>query len=155
MFVQEEFILECKKVSENFKVVGMKNHGIFANFGSEVPQYAQQFLGRSNEIQIPTETEVALFEPKRDENHLEGHYYVGLIVSETLKEVPAGMEYVEVTHHYLKTRGKITDVGILHKHLNKFADENGYERDLSSYIVETYHPVENGGEEVEIYLPIH
>jgi hypothetical protein len=33
--------------------------------------------------------------------------------------------------------------------------EQGYKRDLDSYIVETYHTMEGKEEEVEIYLPIH
>jgi hypothetical protein len=35
-----------------------------------------------------------------------------------------------------------------------WAEEQGYQRDLDSYIIETYHPMEEGGEEVQIYLPI-
>ena len=61
------------------------------------------------------------------------------------------MEYIEATQHYVTTRGKITDVEDLHIHLLKWADEKGLERDLESYIVETYHPIETEVEEVAIY----
>jgi hypothetical protein len=33
---------------------------------------------------------------ERDVNHLEGHYYVGLLVNENLTDVPFGMEYIEI-----------------------------------------------------------
>ncbi|WP_233260510.1 AraC family transcriptional regulator [Paenisporosarcina sp. OV554] len=110
-------------VKKEFKVVGIKNRGAFANFGSEVPVLAQQFMSRTNEIQNSSDTEIALFEPKRGENHLEGNYYVGLNVVDKAKEVPSGMEYIEATQYYVTTRGKITDVEDLHMHLLKWADE--------------------------------
>lgn len=146
--------MECKTVHKTFKVVGIGNSGTFANFGSDVPKSAGEFLSRANEIQNRSETEIALFEPKKDENHLEGRYYVGLIVKESLNEVPSGMEYIEVTQKYVTTRGNIKDVGDLHMQLLKWAESQGYQRNLDSYIVETYHPIENGDEEIEIFLPI-
>ena len=148
-------MMEFKKVNKTFKVVGVKNSGAFNNFGSEVPAFAQQLLSRSSEIQKHTGTEIALFEPKRDVNHLEGSYFVGLIVNDSLPEVPSGMKYIETTHDYVTTRGKVTRVGELHQHLLQWAGEQGYKRDLESYIVETYHPKEGEDEEVMIYLPIH
>ncbi|MFJ8067126.1 hypothetical protein ACIQYS_21355 [Psychrobacillus sp. NPDC096426] len=72
--------MEFKRVKKDFKVVVMQNSGAFADFGSEVPKFAQQFLSRANEITNRTETEIALYEPNRNNDHLEGQYYVGLIV---------------------------------------------------------------------------
>lgn len=148
-------MVECKKVNRNFKVVGIKGGGTFANFGTEVPKLARQFLTRIDEVANHSGTEIALFEPKKDVDHLEGRYYVGVIVNETLKEVPVGMDYFETAKSYITTRGKIMNIDHLHEQLLKWAVEQGYERDLESYIVETYHPIENSDEEVEIYLPIH
>ncbi|MDQ0271682.1 GyrI-like domain-containing protein [Cytobacillus purgationiresistens] len=147
--------MECKKVKQVFKLVGIKGHGSFEAFGVEVPALAQQFLTRSKEVESRSSTEIALFEPKKNINHLEGNYYVGLIVNDTLNEVPSGMEYIEKDQHYVTARGKITDISNLHLHLLNWAKEQNYDRDLDSYIVETYHPVENSEEEVEVYLPIH
>ncbi|MBS4192223.1 effector binding domain-containing protein [Bacillus sp. FJAT-49705] len=146
--------MDCKKVKKIFRVVGIKGCGAYANFGPEVPKLAQQFLTRLDEVENHSGTEIALFEP-RDSNHLEGHYYVGLIVNEALKEVPVGMDYIETAQSYVTTRGRIININNLHSHLLKWADDQGYKRDLESHIVETYHPMENGEEEVEIYLPIH
>ncbi|MFF2449123.1 GyrI-like domain-containing protein [Neobacillus sp. NPDC058068] len=147
--------MDCKKVKKSFRVVGIKGGGAFANFGAEVPKLAQQFLSRLDEVEHHSGTEIALFEPKKDENHLEGHFYVGLMVNEALKEVPVGMDYIEAAQAYVTTRGKIHNIDNLHNQLLKWADDQGYKRDLESHIVETYHPIENGEEEVEIYLPIH
>jgi predicted transcriptional regulator YdeE len=146
--------MRFEKVKKDFKVVGMKGSGDFSNFGKDVPALAQEVLLRSNEIQSKTNTEVAFYEPKKDENHLEGHYYVGLIVTNTVNEIPAGMDYVETVGDYVTTRGNITRIGDLHTSLLEWANEQGYKRKLDSYIVETYHPMENGEEEVEIYLPV-
>lgn len=142
------------KVKKEFKIVGLRGSGEFVNFGTEVPFLAKQFLSRSNEISIPTETEIAVFEPKKDDDHRIGHYYVGLMVSEKLKEVPSGMDFFETNNSYASTRGSISNLGELHSNLLKWAEQQGYERDLDAYIIETYHPMEEGEEEVQIYLPI-
>ncbi|MDM5286543.1 GyrI-like domain-containing protein [Peribacillus castrilensis] len=141
-------------VKKEFKLVGLKGSGEFVNFGNEVPLLAKQLLSRSNEILNPIETEIALFEPKKDEEHRIGHYYVGVIVSGKLNEVPTGMNYMEINKSYITTRGNISNLGELHLNLMNWAEEQGYQRDLDSYIIETYHPMEEGDEEVQIYLPI-
>ncbi|MEH7276044.1 GyrI-like domain-containing protein [Neobacillus vireti] len=141
-------------VKKVFKIVGLKGSGEFVNFGHEVPLLAKQLLSRSNEILHTTETEIALFEPKKDEQHRIGHYYVGLIVSEKLNEVPTGMDYIETNKSYITTRGNMSNLGELHLNLLNWAEEKGYQRDLDSYIIETYHPKGEGDEEVQIYLPI-
>lgn len=142
------------KVIKEFKVVGLKGSGEFINFGNEVPLLAKQVLSRANEILNPTESEIALFEPRRDEDHRIGHYYVGLIVNERLSKVPTGMEYIETITSYVTTRGNISNLKELHVNLLNWSEEQGYQRDLDSYIVETYHPIGEGEEEVQIYLPI-
>lgn len=147
--------MDCRKVNKIFRVVGIRGCGAYAKFGAEVPKLAQQFQTRIDEVENQSCTEIALFEPKRDGSHLEGHYIVGLFVNKALKDVPVGMDYIETAQSYVTTRGKIIDIENLHNHLLKWADEQGYKRDLDSYIVETYHLMENGEEEIEIYLPIH
>ncbi|WP_245680499.1 GyrI-like domain-containing protein [Bacillus marinisedimentorum] len=129
-----------------------RNWGI-CKFGTEVPVLAQQLLLRSNEIHNHSETEIAFFQPKKDLNHLEGHYYAGLIVNDPLNDVPPGMSFIETAQSYVTTRGKVSNIGNLHAQLLKWAKKQGYQRDLESYIVETYHQMEKG-EEVEIYLPV-
>ncbi|MEB2630960.1 MULTISPECIES: GyrI-like domain-containing protein [Peribacillus] len=141
-------------VKKEFKLVGLKGSGEFVNFGNEVPLRAKQLLSRLNEILNPTENEIALFEPKKDEEHRIGHYYVGLIVSEKLYEVPTGMDYIEINKSFITTRGNISNLGELHLNLLNWAEEQGYQRDLDSYIIETYHLMGECNEEVQIYLPI-
>ncbi|NYE05751.1 hypothetical protein F4694_002526 [Bacillus niacini] len=147
--------MDCKTVKKTFRVVGIKGSGAFSNLGTEIPKLAQQFLNRLDEIENQSGTEIALFEPKRDADHLEGYYYVGIMVNEPLNKVPVGMNYFETTQDYVTTRGRISNIGTLHNILLKWADEQGYKRDLESHIIETYHPIENDVEEVEIYLPIY
>lgn len=147
--------MEFKRVRKEFKVVGIKGKGAYENFSTEVPKLAKELLGRSDEIQNHSGSEIALFEPKRDSNHLEGEYYVGLIVNDTLKEVPSGMDFIETAHLYVSTTGKVSNIGNLHLQLLKWADEQGDTRNLENYIVETYHPMEKEEEVVQIYLPIN
>jgi predicted transcriptional regulator YdeE len=146
--------MSCMMVKREFKLVGLRGKGEFVNFGYEVPLLAKRLLSREKEIVNSTETEIALFEPKRDEGHLIGHFYAGLIVNEKINEVPSGMEYIETNKSYVTTRGDLSKVGELHLNLLNWAKEQGYQRDSDSYIIETYHPIGNGIEEVQIYLPI-
>jgi predicted transcriptional regulator YdeE len=146
--------MSFKMVKKEFKIVGLKGSGEFVNFGNEVPLLAKQLLDRSNEILNSTGIEISLYEPKKDEEHRVGHYYVGLIVSEKLNAVPSGMDYIETNKSYVTTRGIISNLSKLHLNLLNWAVEQGYQRDLDSYIVETYHPMGEGEEEVQIYLPI-
>ncbi|WP_166000649.1 GyrI-like domain-containing protein [Bacillus sp. Cs-700] len=144
--------MEFKKLERTFKVVGMKHIGEFQNYGNEVPVNAQKFMSRVGEISNHA-TEIALYEPKKSEDQLEGEYYVGIIVHDSIMEVPSEMEYLEVKSEFVATRGKISDVGKLHSKLGEWAKEQGYHMKQDAYMIETYHSVENG-EEVEIYLPI-
>ena len=141
-------------VEKEFKLIGLKGTGEFVNFGNEVPLLAKRLLSRKSEILNPIESEIALFEPKKDEGHKVGHYYVGLIISEKIYEVPTGMDYMETNNSYITTRGSISKLEELYLSLLNWAVEQSYKRDLSSYIVETYHPIGEVEEEVQIYLPI-
>ena len=140
-------------IKKEFKLVGLKGSGEYKNFGSEVPLLAKRLLSRSSEIDFPTESEIALYEPKKSADHTTGNFYVGLIVRERVNKIPTGMDYLETNNHYITTRGNIMELGKLHEGLLNWGTAQGYKRDLDSYIIETYHPV-NEGEEVEIYLPI-
>lgn len=146
-------MLGCEKLEKTFKVVGIKHKGQFDNFGSEVPMNAQKFMHRVGEISQHTGEEIALFEPKSAEEHLEGKYYVGVTVLESLTSLPVGMDYIEVKGQFASIRGNINEVAELHAKLGKWINEKGYRRKADSFIIETYHAVENG-EEVEIYIAI-
>ncbi|WP_427138775.1 GyrI-like domain-containing protein [Psychrobacillus psychrodurans] len=146
--------MEFKRVKVEFKVVGIKGRGAFENLSIEIPKLAKQLISRSDEIQNHLGIEIALFEPKKSSDHHEGEYYVGLKVKDSLIEVPYGMDFIEIAHDYVSTRGKISNIGNLHSQLLRWTEEQGHTRNFESYIVETYHPVEEGEEEVQIYLPI-
>jgi predicted transcriptional regulator YdeE len=147
--------LECKKITKQFSLIGMKRNGAFEAFGTEVPKAARQFMARVVEITQYAGTEIAIFEPKKDEHHLNGSYYVGLIVNEVPTDLPNGMDFIELSQEYVTVRGDINQIGTMHSRLMKWAGEQGYRRNPDAYIVETYHPLENGLEEVEVYLPVY
>lgn len=143
-----------EKMKKTFRVVGLKGEGAFTDFSTEVPKRAQQFLERLHEIEALHGPEITLYEPKRDTDHLEGIYYVGIMVDKALTKVPVGMEYIELDDEYVTASGNVQHIGELHNDLLNWMDDQGYKRKPESYIVETYHPLENGEEEVAIYLPI-
>ncbi|WP_226537473.1 GyrI-like domain-containing protein [Fictibacillus halophilus] len=142
-----------KRINKVFQVVGMKNKGLYSNFGSEVPKNAQRFMSRIDEIKNPLGIEVSLFEPKKGEDHKEGQYYVGVLVKDKIDEVPSGMEYIKISGEFVSTKGSMTVVSDLYTSLQKWSKEHGYHPTQESYFIEMYLPVEEG-EEVEIYIPI-
>lgn len=148
-------MVDFKISKKKFKVVGLKGRGNFDNYGVEVPNLAKQLLSRADEIKNHLDIEIALFEPKRDETHRDGHYIVGLIVKDSLNAVPTGMEFIELDQQYATARGKISTISSIHSNLIKWANEQGHTRNLESYIVETYHPMDEEEEEVQIYLPVY
>ncbi|CEG28818.1 GyrI-like domain-containing protein [Bacillus sp. B-jedd] len=147
--------MDCKIIEKQFKAVGLKGSGAFADFATEVPSLAGQVMSRAKEIQDHINIEVGFFEQKKGHDHLNGHYYVGLHVSEAPSDVPDGMEYIEDKGQYATIRGSINDLGQLHQTLLEWTERHNHTRATEAYIIETYHPTENGAEEVEIYLPVH
>ncbi|WP_430787545.1 GyrI-like domain-containing protein [Virgibacillus flavescens] len=145
--------MSCQKVTKAFKIIGKKHSCAFGDYASEVPKHAQNFMEEATRIQNHTGIEVSLFEPKKDETHVEGIYYVGVLVSEPVEIAPEHMEYLEVEDEFVTIRGKMTNVSDLYSELLAWAEEQGYIINQNDYIVETYHPVEIG-EEVEVYIPI-
>ncbi|SFJ87332.1 Predicted transcriptional regulator YdeE, contains AraC-type DNA-binding domain [Halobacillus dabanensis] len=145
--------MKARQVNKTFKIVGINGHGAFADFSTEVPDFARQLLLRTREMEDHTNGEIALFEPKKGENHLEGDYYVGIVVHDKPRYIPRGMEYMEVSRSYTSIRGPIADINSLYKELADWTEKEEYSRDFASYIIETYHPTERG-EEVEVFLPI-
>ncbi|MCA1060438.1 effector binding domain-containing protein [Rossellomorea aquimaris] len=144
--------MPVEKMTKTFRVIGLKGEGAFAAFSTEVPKRAKQFLKRLHEVEAVTGPEIALYEPKKGSDNQEGIYYVGVTVDEALTTIPAGMLYIELNEDYATAKG--TDIEHLQWDLNKWIKEQGHQRKTESYIVETYHPTEDGGEEVEVYLPI-
>lgn len=145
--------MRAAQVKKTFKIVGIKGHGAFEDFATEVPDFARQLLLRTREIENHTNVEIALFEPKVDENHRKGHYYVGIVVHDKPRHIPKGMEYMEVSHAYTTIRGPVASIDSLYSELGGWTEKEGYSRDMVSYIVETYHPTDQG-DEVEVFLPI-
>ncbi|MCA1054038.1 hypothetical protein LCM10_03480 [Rossellomorea aquimaris] len=65
------------------------------------------------------------------------------------------MDFIELNQDYATLRGNMKNLDSIHIQLGTWIDEQRYDRKLDGYIVETYHPLENGEEEVEIYMPIN
>lgn len=119
-----------------------------------MPNLARQFLKRIGEVNKHTGTEIALYEPKKQADHHEGYFYVGVIVNEPLTEVPDKMHFITLSQTYVSIRGNMNYINHLYQQLIDWTNEQGYTRDLEALIVEIYHPLTNGQEKVKIYLPI-
>jgi predicted transcriptional regulator YdeE len=142
----------CQVVTREFKVIAVKHGGLYKDFAELVPKAAHQFLQRVPNL---TGTEVTVYEPKASESRTEGTFYVGLLVNDEFETLPEGVGFLDIQHKYAMIRGKGTEMVSLYSSLDQWIDEQDYARDtLEDFIIETYHPVENDVEEVEIYIPI-
>ena len=142
----------CQVVKKEFKIIAKKHTGLYKDYAELVPKAAQQFLQRASNL---AGTEVSVYEPKANESHTEGTFYVGILVDDKIDTLPEGAEFLNIEQSYGMIRGKGTEMSSLYSSLGQWIDVQGYERDtLENLILETYHPVENDVEEVEIYIPV-
>ncbi|CAM3722286.1 GyrI-like domain-containing protein [Mesobacillus thioparans] len=143
----------CQVVNKEFKVIGMKHSGPFESYAQLVPQAARQSLQRMPNYKG---TEVTVYEPKENNNHVEGTFYVGICVEDKPVSLPEEMEFLEIQHTYGMISGHGNEMGKLYSTLDEWIDGQGYQKELDgNYIIETYHPIENDIEMVEIYIPIN
>jgi hypothetical protein len=82
-------------VNREFKVIGMKHSGPFESYAQLVPQAAQQFLQRMPNYEG---TEVTVYEPKASNSHVEGIFYVGILVEEKPASLSEEIEFLEIQH---------------------------------------------------------
>jgi predicted transcriptional regulator YdeE len=142
----------CQVVKKEFKIIAKKHTGLYKDYAELVPKAAQQF---SQEVPNLARTEVTVYEPKASESHIEGTFFVGVLVNDEVDPLPEGAKFLDIQHSYGMIRGKESEMGSLYSLLGQWIDEEGYERDtFKEFIIETYHPVENDVEEVEIYIPV-
>ncbi|MCA1320944.1 hypothetical protein LC085_13555 [Bacillus tianshenii] len=83
-----------KVVEKTFMVVGEKNRGLFKKYAEAVLKAAQLFLNRESEIPFSSGIEVTVYEQPKQQNQLEGTFYVGVLVNEKVSDLPTGMEYI-------------------------------------------------------------
>jgi predicted transcriptional regulator YdeE len=142
-----------KTVNRQFRLVGIRSKGAFSEFGTIVPNVSREVMARSGEIESSSGREIAVFEPKRSEDQLQGEFIAGLVVDKPVRHVPAGMLYMELEGDYATARGNIEALKHLHADLLECTTGHGGQIDQEEYIVEIYIPTDNG-EDVEIYLPL-
>ncbi|KAF0819951.1 MULTISPECIES: GyrI-like domain-containing protein [unclassified Cytobacillus] len=144
----------CKLVSKEFKAIVIRSNGLFKDYARLVPEAAQDFLKRGHLVQNSSGLEVAFFEPKRGEDHLEGTFFTGFLVHEKAEILPDGMEYLEAGQTYASIRGKTAEMGDLHMRLNSWLRKNNHQQFIDHYIIEVYYPAANEEEEAEVFIPI-
>ncbi|MFD1738875.1 GyrI-like domain-containing protein [Bacillus salitolerans] len=147
--------MRCQVVSKEFKVIGMKNKGLYKDFGELVPKAAQIFLSMATNLPNHSGVEVSIYEPPKEKGQADGIFYVGLLVNEEADSVPEGMEYLCIRHEFAMIRGQVSEMGKLYTDLDNWIANQGYQHESPDhYMVEVYFPVENGTEEVEVHIPI-
>ncbi len=143
----------CQVVNKEFKVIGMKHNGQFESYAQLVPQAAQKFLQLTSNYEG---TEVTVYEPKASKDHVEGTFYVGILVEEKPVSLPEKLEFLVIQHTYGMISGNGNEMGKLYSTLDEWIGGQGYQKELDgNYIIETYHFIENDIEMVEIYIPIN
>ncbi len=136
---KEEKVLEAKVGYREYKVIGIRNCELFSEYGKLIPQAMQSHRDRENEISGRTDIEVILYEPKRGDDHIEGYFYTGYIVTESAADIPEGMEYFHLTGHYASVTGDESLMGELYGFLDGWIRNNQLQKDWpKAFIIEVY-----------------
>jgi hypothetical protein len=143
-------------------VIGYRHTGRFEDYARLVKQAFDELRVRLAEIPGKTSLTVAIYEPIKNEEHVEGFFYVGCIVeaepSSTV--LPNGSEYVRLAGTYACAGGTIGQMSGIYAFVAQWIKDNGY-RQLwpDALFVERYEfPIPgrdiSGDEPVLVMLPI-
>lgn len=152
--------MEAKKTNCRFHVVGYKYTGRFDQYEKLVGQAFQELKSKLDKIPSRTDTTVALYEPKRGSEHIEGYFYVGVVVDEKPEKLPDGSEHIYVEGTYAGAIGQIKNMGKIYDFVGRWIRDNGYKQIWpDTLFVERYEfPIPRDQltleEKVEVLLPI-
>lgn len=148
------------KMNCNFHVIAYKHSGRFDQYATLVESAFQELNRKRSQIPTCTDTTVAIYEPRRGPDHVEGFFYVGVIVEGKPMTLPEGSYYMHIEGTYSSAKGQIKDIGKIYESANQWIREHHYEPIWpDGLIVERYESpipdVLTFDEEVEVLLPIH
>lgn len=140
-------------------VIGYKHTGRFDQYHILVAKAFQDLKSKLSQIPSRTDTTVALYEPQRGSEHVEGFFYVGVIVSEKPEVTPVGSEYLLIDGLYASATGQIKNMGSIYDYVGSWIQQNGYKPIWpNTLFIERYKlPIPDEltlEEEVEVLLPI-
>ncbi|MGM0885279.1 MAG: LamG-like jellyroll fold domain-containing protein [Bacillota bacterium] len=146
---KEEYVLEGKVCFREYKIVGMKHSGLFSEYGKIIPQAVQSLQSRVTEIPDQTDTVVILYEPKRGDDHVEGNFFTGYLVKQSVTDIPKGMEYFHLSGQYASVSGHESRMGELYGFLDGWIRKNQYQKDWpNALIIEVYDDVNPSNVEI-------
>jgi hypothetical protein len=148
----EKKVMEATLGYREYKVIGIRHSGLFSEYGKIIPQAMQSLRDREEEIPGRTSTEVILYEPIRGKDHIEGCFYTGYLVTESVADIPEGMDYFHLSGHYASVTGDESRMGELYGFLDGWIRNNQLQKDWpNAFIIEVYDQDLN---EVEICMKI-
>jgi hypothetical protein len=103
--------MEAKLKVCEYHVIGYKYTGRFDSYHVLVGQAFQELQKRLGLIPSRTDTTVALYEPKRGDEHIVGSFYVGCVIREEPTDIPDGSEYIHIKGKYACGSGMIKQMG--------------------------------------------
>ncbi|PYI56922.1 LamG-like jellyroll fold domain-containing protein [Paenibacillus flagellatus] len=143
----------AKVESREFTAIGIRHGGLFSEYGKIIPQAMQSLQARKDEISGRTGTKVILYEPKRGDDHIEGDFYTGYLVADSVAAIPEGMEYFHLSGRYASVAGDESRMGELYGFLDGWIRDNKLQKDWpEALIVEVYN--QDHPSEVEICMKI-
>ncbi|MFC5406448.1 GyrI-like domain-containing protein [Cohnella soli] len=151
--------MEGKITNLSFYAIGYKHSGRFDQYHVLVANAFQDLKTKMNQIPSRTDTTVALYEPQRGPEHVEGFFYVGVIVNEMPEDLPEGSELLSIEGRYASAFGQIKNMASIYDFLGSWIEENGHKQVWpDTLFVERYEfPIPEKltlEEEVEVLLPV-
>jgi len=150
---KEEKVKEARVGYREYKVIGIRHCGLFSEYGKIIPQAIHSLQARKDEVPGETGTEVILYEPKRGDDHIEGYFYIGYLVTESAANIPEGMEYFHLSGQYAFVTGDESRMGELYGFLDEWIRNKHLQKDWpKAFIIEVYD--KDRPSEVEICMKI-
>lgn len=145
-----------------YHVIGYRHVGRFDEYATLVKRAFHDLRSRIGDIPGQTGRTVAMYEPIKGKEHVEGFFYVGCIVEAepSSSALPVGSEYVRLSGTYACAIGTIRQMSNIYAFVAKWIADNGYRQMWpDTLFVERYDfPIPEaeitGNEPVLVMLPI-
>ncbi len=144
-------------VKKTFQFAGERHTCQYENLITDVPLKMKE-LTRKDEAIVSRTVNMRLtaYEAKESDDQDIVSYIVARPVSFEPYDLPASINYYDVTHEYAYIRGKIVEIEQAYATLEHWIRDQGYEQDKSALTIELFRPVPHfdADEEIEIYIPL-
>lgn len=140
------------------ELIGKKYTGKFEEYPTIIPTAIDDFKSEFTRLFGDSQfTRTIVYEPWRGPNHSEGYFYVGALVNGSEQQTTGGLEHLKFNGEFasLSTHFDVNRMGEYYSALDNWIAAEKDVFDLEHYLIEIYHPSDDGKQQLEIYMKIN